>query len=63
MLNIDVEQLRLVRQVGKTEFARAEHYEAFTLTDRHREEFFRDGATLLKGLQSMIIELSFYVVF
>ena len=43
-------QMRLVRQVGKTYFARAEIYEAFTLTDRHRDEFFRDGAALLKGV-------------
>ena len=43
-------QMRLVRQVGKTYFARAEIYEAFTLTDRHRDEFFRDGAALLKGI-------------
>lgn len=43
------DQPELVRQVGKTDFA-SEHYEAFTLTDRHREEFFRDGATLLKGV-------------
>ena len=41
---------RLVRQVGTTDFARPENYEAFTLTDQHREEFFRDGATLLKGV-------------
>ena len=41
---------RLVRQVGKTDFAKPENYETFTLTDQHREEFFRDGATLLKGV-------------
>ena len=36
--------------MGTTDFARSENYEAFTLTDQHREEFFRDGATLLKGV-------------
>ena len=41
---------RSVRQVGKTDFAKPENYETFTLTDQHREEFFRDGATLLKGV-------------
>ena len=44
------EQMRLVREVGKTYFAKTDNYEAFTLTDRHRDEFFRDGATLLKGV-------------
>ena len=46
----ETEQMRLVRQVGKTYFARTENYETFTLTNRHRDEFFRDGATLLKGV-------------
>ena len=40
--------MRLVREVGKTYFAKTDNYEAFTLTDRHRDEFFRDGATLLE---------------
>ena len=44
------DQPQLVRQVGKTSFAKPENYKAFTLTDQHREEFFRDGATLLKGV-------------
>eukprot|EP00438_Fugacium_kawagutii_P026353 Skav214023 [mRNA] locus=scaffold3389:43241:45046:- [translate_table: standard] len=44
------DQPEFVRQVGKTEFARPENYKRFILTDRHREEFFRDGATLLKGV-------------
>ncbi|CAE7289236.1 unnamed protein product [Symbiodinium natans] len=44
------DQPPFVRVVGKTPFAWPENYEAFTLTDRQREEFFRDGATLLKGV-------------
>ncbi|CAL1167112.1 unnamed protein product [Cladocopium goreaui] len=44
------DQPELVREVGKTYFAKTDNYEAFTLTDRHRDEFFRDGATLLKGV-------------
>jgi len=37
-----------VRRVGMTEFARAEYYDPFTVTEEHRREFFRDGATQLK---------------
>mmetsp|Transcript_97557 Transcript_97557/g.119495 ORF Transcript_97557/g.119495 Transcript_97557/m.119495 type:complete len:383 (+) Transcript_97557:37-1185(+) len=44
------QQKLYVRQVGLTDFANPTNYEAFHLTDRHREEFFRDGATLLKGV-------------
>lgn len=51
--------LRLLRHVGTTDFARSEQYEAFTLTDRHREDFFRDGATLLKGLLDLSWDLIF----
>jgi len=57
------DQPELVRQVGKTDFAKPENYETFTLTDQHREEFFRDGATLLKGVltPAIVAKLHAYI--
>lgn len=48
-----------VRQVGLTEFALPENYDEFKITEQHREEFFRDGASLLKGVlrPSMVAKL------
>ncbi|CAK9036856.1 unnamed protein product [Durusdinium trenchii] len=46
-----LEPPELVRTVGQSEFARPENYgKSFVVTEEHRKEFFRDGATLLKGV-------------
>eukprot|EP00913_Durusdinium_trenchii_P032167 g30120.t1 len=47
----EAEPPELVRTVGQSEFARPENYgKSFVVTEEHRKEFFRDGATLLKGV-------------